>query len=80
LLTHFEDADTIDFALSGGDDYELCFTVPADRANELSASLARVGGGATRIGRIVEGEGVRVVGLDGSTMTPSRTGWNHFVA
>ena len=79
LLTHFEDADTIDFALSGGDDYELCFTVPADRAGEVSANMARLGGGATRIGRIVEGAGVRVLGLDGSEIALSRTGWNHFV-
>jgi len=80
LLTHFDDADTIDFALSGGDDYELCFTVPADRAGEVSANMARLGGGATRIGRIVEGGGVRVLGLDGGELVPSRTGWNHFAA
>jgi thiamine-monophosphate kinase len=42
--------------------------------------MARLGGGATRIGRIVEGRGVRVLGLDGTEMPPSRTGWNHFVA
>jgi thiamine-monophosphate kinase len=78
MLTHFHDADAIDFALAGGDDYELCFTVPADKANEVAADLARVGCGATRIGRIVEGAGVRVLDGTGAAQAPSRAGWNHF--
>lgn len=80
MIAHFHDADAIDFALGGGDDYELCFTVPAERAGDLSADLARLGCGATRIGRIVEGQGVRVIGTDGETLAPSRAGWNHFAA
>lgn len=80
MIAHFHDADAIDFALGGGGDYELCFTVPAERAGDLSADLARLGCGATRIGRIVEGQGVRVIGTDGETLAPSRAGWNHFAA
>ncbi|KJV29683.1 thiamine-phosphate kinase [Luteibacter yeojuensis] len=78
MLTHFHDADAIDFALAGGDDYELCFTVPADKASEVAADLARVGCGATRIGRIVEGAGVRVLDGAGGARVPRRAGWNHF--
>lgn len=80
LLTHFADADALDFALSGGDDYELCFTVPADRAGEVGATMARVGCGATRVGRIVEGSGVRVLDVQGNVYEPARAGWNHFAA
>lgn len=80
LLTHFTEADALDFALGGGDDYELCFTVPADRAGELSSTMARLGCGATRIGRVVEGSGVRVLDERGGVHEPSRTGWNHFAA
>lgn len=80
LLTHFSDADTLDFALGGGDDYELCFTVPADRAGEVGATLSRLGCGATRIGRIVEGAGVRVLDEHGNVHEPARCGWNHFAA
>jgi len=65
-------------ALSGGDDYELCFTVPAARAGEVQADLARLGCGATRIGRIVEGAGVRVRDAGGQWLAPVRTGWDHF--
>jgi thiamine-monophosphate kinase len=78
MLTHVHDGDTVDFALSGGDDYELCFTVPSEKANEVAADLARVGCGATRIGRIVEGSGVRIIGAGGETHAPARSGWNHF--
>ncbi|UPG86626.1 thiamine-phosphate kinase [Luteibacter aegosomatis] len=80
MLAHFHDADAIDFALGGGDDYELCFTVPADRANEVAADLARIGGGATRIGRVVEGAGVHVIDASGQAVAPVRAGWNHFAA
>ncbi|QDE40725.1 thiamine-phosphate kinase [Luteibacter pinisoli] len=78
MLTHFHDADALDFALAGGDDYELCFTVPADRASEVAADLSRVGCGATRIGRVVEGAGVHLVDGTGQVRTPDRAGWNHF--
>ncbi|MGN6091388.1 MAG: thiamine-phosphate kinase [Luteibacter jiangsuensis] len=80
LLTHFSEADALDFALGGGDDYELCFTVPADRAGEVGATLSRLGCGATRIGRIVEGAGVRVLDEHGHVHEPARSGWNHFAA
>jgi thiamine-monophosphate kinase len=80
LLTLFDETAARDFALSGGDDYELCFTVPASRAADVQADLARLGCGATRIGRIVEGEGVRVRGEDGGWLEPLRQGWDHFAA
>lgn len=80
LLGAFDAAAARDFALAGGDDYELCFTVPAALAGEVQADLARLGCGATRIGRIVEGDGVRVRGEDGAWLEPERQGWDHFAA
>ncbi len=80
LLALFDETSARDFALSGGDDYELCFTVPASRAAEVQADLARLGCGATRIGRIVEGAGVRVRGTDGGWLELERQGWDHFAA
>ncbi|KRE88610.1 thiamine-monophosphate kinase [Frateuria sp. Soil773] len=80
LLGLFDDDGARDFALSGGDDYELCFTVPAARVAEVQADLARLGCGATRIGRIVDGSGVRVRGADGAWLEPARQGWDHFAA
>lgn len=80
LLSLFDEASAREFALGGGDDYELCFTVPPALAAEVQADLARLGCGATRIGRIVEGEDVRVRGGDGAWLAPSRRGWDHFAA
>lgn len=78
LLELHDDTTALHFALSGGDDYELCFTVPAARVAALQADLARLGCGATKIGRIVEGAGVRVRAADGSWLATERAGWEHF--
>jgi thiamine-monophosphate kinase len=80
LLDRFDDASSRDFALSGGDDYELCFTVPPQRVASVQADLARLGCGATRIGRIVEGQGVKVRDAHGQWLEPARQGWDHFRA
>jgi len=78
LMALYDEAAALQCALSGGDDYELCFTVPAARVADVQADLSRLGCGATRIGRIVEGAGVRVRGLDGEWMNTDRPGWEHF--
>jgi thiamine-monophosphate kinase len=78
LLELYDETTVLRFALSGGDDYELCFTVPAARMADLQAGLARLGCGATKIGRIVKGNGVRVRAADGEWLTTDRPGWEHF--
>lgn len=65
-------------AMTGGDDYELCFTVPPGCMAQVVSALAGLGCGATCIGRIVAGSGVVVHDVDGHEMTPSRRGWEHF--
>jgi thiamine-monophosphate kinase len=59
------------FALSGGDDYELCFTLPADR--EPPVSDTRV----TRIGEVVAGSGIECR-LQGAPVDYSDSGYRHF--
>jgi thiamine-monophosphate kinase len=80
LLDQFDETTARDFALSGGDDYELCFTVPAQQVAAVQADLAKLGCGATRIGRVVEGEGITVRDRDGHALASSRQGWDHFNA
>jgi thiamine-monophosphate kinase len=78
-LTASFDAKTCrDLALAGGDDYELCFTAPAARETEIVEALARIGCGATRIGRIVAGSGVRVLDVGGNEIEIAHAGWEHF--
>ncbi|AFC84943.1 thiamine-phosphate kinase [Frateuria aurantia] len=68
------------FGLSGGDDYELCFTVPESRAHAVQGDLARIGCSATPIGRIVRGEGVGVRDAGGQWLDIESAGWDHFAA
>ena len=72
------EAQALEFALGGGDNYELCFTVPPLHLEQVLADLGRVGCGVTWIGRIVAGRGVRVRDAQGAWITPQMRGWEHF--
>jgi len=78
LLDLYDEASALHFALSGGDDYELCFTVPPQRLAEVQANLSRLGCGVTKIGRIVDGDSVRVRGTDNAWLATDHRGWEHF--
>lgn len=78
LMASFDELAVRDFALAGGDDYELCFTVPPSLVAEVQTDLARLGCGATRIGRMVEGDGVRVRDAHGQWLETTHRGWDHF--
>lgn len=55
-------------ALSGGDDYELCFTVPPPRLAQLEARAAQFEPGWTCIGRIEPGSRVRCLRANGQEL------------
>lgn len=78
LLALFERDERLALQAAGGDDYELAFTVAPERAANMQRDLARIGGGATRIGRVVVGERVRLLDTDGSELVLNRRGWEHF--
>lgn len=72
------DATTrLHWQVAGGDDYELAFTVPELECDALLADLAAAGCRATRIGRVLDGEGVRLLDAHGHVMTAPQ-GWQHF--
>jgi thiamine-monophosphate kinase len=64
--------------LGGGDDYELCFSLPAALQHELPAMAAESGVGLTVIGRLTSEPGLRFLRGDGSGFVPQRSGYNHF--
>jgi thiamine-monophosphate kinase len=66
--------------LSGGDDYELCFTAPADRRDAVQAAGRDTATRVTRIGCIEEQPGLRLIGPDGAAMAPRWTSFDHFAA
>ena len=65
---------------SGGDDYELCFTAPADRRAAVQAAGRDTATRVTRIGCIEEQPGLRLIGPDGAAMAPRWTSFDHFAA
>lgn len=65
-------------ALAGGDDYELCFTVPPDRAATLQRAAGRFGVPWTEIGEIETRPGLRIVDAQGALYTPRVAGYDHF--
>jgi thiamine-monophosphate kinase len=66
-----------EYALTGGDDYELLFTVPLARLGAMTNAIARGLGPVTRIGSLVAGNGVRVLAR-GGVMQFSGAGFDHF--
>ncbi|WP_290648900.1 thiamine-phosphate kinase [Aquisalimonas sp.] len=65
-------------ALAGGDDYELCFTMPPSRLHELDAIASRLGVSLTRIGYIQPQPGLRLVRGDRTPVTLAACGYSHF--
>jgi thiamine-monophosphate kinase len=68
----------IEQILSGGDDYEIAATVPENRLGALQAAASAAGIGLTTIGRIEQGEGIVITGLDGKPLTLRRGSYSHF--
>ncbi len=69
-----------DLALTGGDDYELCFTVSPDQADQAVKALAALGVNCSRIGRIVAGNGIRWFNNKGAGLTFRTRAYTHFRA
>ena len=63
-------------ALSDGEDYELLFTLAPSDADKLIQDQP-LGVCVSRIGEILPGEGVRLVGPDGRDEALSPDGWEH---
>ncbi|MCH7563774.1 MAG: thiamine-phosphate kinase [Gemmatimonadetes bacterium] len=67
-------------ALTGGEDYELCVSVPGGRLGPLAGDFeGRFGVRLTRVGRVVEGDGVSLLRPGAASPEPfSGLGFNHF--
>ena len=63
---------------SGGDDYELCFTASPRNRELVMQALDFTDVSATRIGRIVAGQGVKAFDAEGREWQPVRSGYQHF--
>lgn len=67
------------FALTGGENYELCFTVPYNKRSEMEQILRLQGIRATCIGQICEPASGLILRKNGKTLPlPHTQGYDHF--
>lgn len=69
--------DLIATILTGGDDYELLFTVPPGYAARIVKIASDLALPLTPIGRILADGGLRIIGPDRAEMQLARKGWIH---
>lgn len=72
------DRSTVARAATAGDDYEIAFTAPPEREAKVAAAAAASGVKVTRIGSVLEGEGVVLRNPDGAEVPLPRKGYTHF--
>ncbi|WNO09452.1 thiamine-phosphate kinase [Teredinibacter sp. KSP-S5-2] len=65
------------WALTGGDDYQICFTVPEDKQQKMLDSAEQNNMRLTKIGEIQSGNGIELVGQDLPDSLKTM-GYNHF--
>lgn len=79
LADHFADEpQRWNLQLSGGDDYELCFTAPAANALAIERALADCDTPATVIGCISADNGLAWTTPKGELFAPRGSGYDHF--
>jgi thiamine-monophosphate kinase len=64
--------------LSGGEDYELCFTSPAINREKIVNIMKNCGVRATPVGIVTSSKDVMVVDADGNRYDATNCGFNHF--
>lgn len=65
-------------ALSGGEDYELCFTAPPENHEKIIACVKKCGVEATPVGIVTSSPEVVAVHVDGTPYNLPNKGFNHF--
>ena len=64
--------------LNGGDDYELCFTVPESRLAELESRFEYSNSPFSCIGEITSQSGLRCLDAQGQPVNLAQSGYQHF--
>jgi thiamine-monophosphate kinase len=66
------------YALTAGEDYELCICVPAERCRRFETVTAQWPVAVSRIGKITAGDQLRVVDSEGRVIPVAQHGFDHF--
>lgn len=78
MKANVDPEQALTWALSGGEDYELCFTIPEINRGALEMALAHTGAPFRCIGQMKpESDGIRYFS-QGKEVTPSGKGFDHF--
>lgn len=79
LLNQYELEQAEQFALTGGEDYELCFTVSEEKRTEMEAILRSQGIKVTCIGKILPStSGLNLLKNGKKIALPANIGFDHF--
>ena len=78
LLSNYSQQQAYDWALGGGEDFELCFTVPAEREAELKQRLNRLDLRCSRVGWVTAEPDLIGQSAGGQRSTLSASGYRHF--
>jgi len=68
----------LQLALTAGDDYELCFTIPEQQIEAVNALQYQLNLPIKHIGNIEEQPGLRIYRQDGRPLEIAEDGYNHF--
>ena len=78
LFDRFDAESCGQFQLSGGDDYELAFTLAEADVKAMRDAMTRAQCRVTRIGRVIGDSGVHVLDQNGARRDTPARGWEHF--
>ena len=79
LCTQYEQTQAEKFALTGGEDYELCFTVSEEKREEMEQVLRSQGIKVTCIGKILpQTSGLNLLKNGEKVALPAHCGFDHF--
>ena len=78
LLRHVPREEAERLALSGGDDYELCFTVPPERMQRFESRKGMLDCPVTRLGEIIPEKTLRCMRTDTTEWPLNAAGYKHF--
>lgn len=73
-----KDAEDIVLAMTGGDDYELCFTCPKEQISAVKQIVQEIELPLTMIGAVTEKPDLRFIDVNGDTWKSTKKGYNHF--
>ncbi|HEY7978848.1 MAG TPA: thiamine-phosphate kinase [Rhizomicrobium sp.] len=69
---------SVSLAVAAGDDYEIAFTVPAAKRDDVRRVADQAATPITEIGRVEAGAGVALLDSSGHEIPVSKTGYRHF--